>query len=155
MITFRVRLKKARKPNQPRLRFDLEKSREPDGACTFQATIGGKFAPLIGLRDDDMDVDTMITTNNTAMTDAACVILRKERRRKKPWITKDVHNLCYERRDWKKTWYKTEGAKAYREANRRIQEAVRKVKESWIDIQFEEIKKQQQESISSCKRSNL
>ena len=49
MMIFQVVLKKARKPNQPRLRFDLEKLRDPDVACTFQATIGGKFAPLIGL----------------------------------------------------------------------------------------------------------
>ena len=48
-------------------------------ACTFQATIGGKFAPLIGLRDEDMDMDTMITTYNTAVTDAASEILGKER----------------------------------------------------------------------------
>ena len=41
MMTFRVRPKKARKPKQPRLRFDLEKLRETDLACTFQATIGG------------------------------------------------------------------------------------------------------------------
>ena len=69
MMTFQVRLKKARKPNQPRLRFDLEKLRDPGVACTFQATIGGQFAPLIG--HEDMDMDTMITTYNTAMTDAA------------------------------------------------------------------------------------
>ena len=41
MMTFRVRLKMARKPNQPRVRFDLEKLRDPDVASTFQATIGG------------------------------------------------------------------------------------------------------------------
>ena len=52
-------MKKTRKPNQPRLRFDLEKLRDPDVACTFQATIGGKFAPLIGLSDEDMDMDTV------------------------------------------------------------------------------------------------
>ena len=101
MMTFQVRLKKARKPNQqrlrfnqPRLRFDLEKLRDPDVACTFQATIGGKFAPLIGLSDEDMDMDTMITTYNTAMTDAASEILGKECHRKKPWVTKDVLDLC-------------------------------------------------------------
>ena len=59
MMTFQVRLKKARKPNQPRLRFDLEKLKDPDVACTFQATIDGKFTPLIGLKDEDMDIDTM------------------------------------------------------------------------------------------------
>ena len=102
MMTFRVPLKKARKPNQPRLRFDLEKMRHPDVACTFQATIGGKFAPLIGLRDEDMDINTMITTYNTVVTDAASEIPGKECRRKKPWVTKDVLDLCDERRDLKK-----------------------------------------------------
>ena len=38
-------------------------------ACTIQATIGGKFASLIGLSDEDMDIDTMITTYNTAVTE--------------------------------------------------------------------------------------
>ena len=87
-VTDAASLKKTRKPNQPRLRFDREKLRDPDVACTFQATIGGKFAPLIGLSHEDMDMDTIITTYNTAVTDAASEILGKERRRKKPWVTK-------------------------------------------------------------------
>ena len=74
-------------------------------ACTFHATIGGKFAPLNGLSDEDMDIDTMITTYNTAVTDAASKVLGKERRRKKPWVTKDVLDLCDERRDLKKKRY--------------------------------------------------
>ena len=129
MMTFRVRLKKARKPNQPRLRSAFEKLRDSDVACTFQATIGGKFAPLTGLSDEDMDIDTMITTYNTAVTDAASEILGKERSRKKPWVSKDIIDLCDERRDLKKTRYEAEGAKEYREANRRIQRAVKKAKE--------------------------
>ena len=36
-----------RKPNQPRLSFNLERLRDPGVACTFQATICGKFTPLI------------------------------------------------------------------------------------------------------------
>ena len=98
MMTFRVRLKKARKPNQPRLMFDLEKVRDPDVACTFQATICGRFAPLIGLSDEDMDIDTMFTTYDAAVTGAASEIVGKERRKKKPWVTKDVLDLCDERR---------------------------------------------------------
>ena len=58
-------------------------------ACAFQATVGGIFAPLIGLRDDDMDIDTMIITYNIALTEAASEILGRERRRKNSWITKD------------------------------------------------------------------
>ena len=67
-----------RKPNQPGLRFDLEKLRDPDVACTFQATNCGKFTALISLRDEDMDINTMITTYNTAVTDAASGILGNE-----------------------------------------------------------------------------
>ena len=139
MMTFRVRLKKARKPNQPRLRFKLEKLRDPDVACTFQATIGGKFAPLIGLSDEDMDMDTMITTYNTAVTDAASERLGKERRRKKPWVTKDALDLSDDRRDLKKKRYEAKGAKEYGEANRRIQKAMKKGKEDWIVAQCEDI----------------
>ena len=108
-------------------------------ACTFQATIGGKFAPLTGLSDEDMDIDTMITTYNTAVTDAASEMLGKERRRKKPWVIEDVLDICDKRRDLKKKRYEAEGAKECREANRRIQKAVKKAKEDWIGAQCEEI----------------
>ena len=129
MMTFRVRLNKARKPNQSRLRFGLEKLRDPGVDRTFPITIGGKFEPFTGLRDEDMDIDTMITIYNTAVTDVASEILGKERRRKKPWVTIDVLDLFDERRDLKKRRYEAEGAKEYREANRRIQKAVKKEKE--------------------------
>ena len=56
-------------------------------ACTFQAVIGGKLIPLTGLKDEDMDINIMITTYNTAVTDAATEIPVRERRRKKPWVT--------------------------------------------------------------------
>ena len=61
----------------------------------------------------------------------------KERRRKKPWVTKDVLDLCDERRDLKKKRYEA-GAKEYREANRRVQKAVKKAKEDWTGAQCEE-----------------
>ena len=99
------------KANQSRLRFYLQKLRDPDVVCTFQATIGGKFAPLIGLRDEDMDTSTTIITYNTATTGAAKEILGKERRREKPWVTRDVLHLCDERRNLKKKRYEAEGAK--------------------------------------------
>ena len=98
--------------------------------------------------------NTMITTYNTAVTGAASGILGKERRRKRPWVTKDVLALCDERRDLKKKRYEAEGAKEYRAANKTIRKAVKKAKEDWIDAQCEKIEtclnteqKQQQESI--------
>ena len=38
-----------------------------------------------------------------------------------------------------KKWYEAEGANEYREANRRIQKAVKKAKEDWIGAQCQEI----------------
>ena len=58
---------------------------------------------------------------------------------KKPWVTKDVLDLCDERRDLKKKRYEAEGAKEYSEANRRVQKAVKKAEEDCIGAQCEEI----------------
>ena len=80
-------------------------------ACTFQATIGRKSAPLTGLRDEDMGINTMITTYNTAVTDPAGVILGKERRRKKPWVIKDILDLSDDMRDLKKKRFEARGGK--------------------------------------------
>ena len=70
-------------------------------------------------------MDTMITTYNTAVTDAASEILGKERRRKTPWVTKDVLHIYDERRDLKKKRFGA-GEKQYKEANSRVQRAVKK-----------------------------
>ena len=58
---------------------------------------------------------------------------------KKPWLTRDVLDLCDERRDLKKRRYEEEGAKEYRKANKRVQKALKKAKEDWIDNQCKEI----------------
>ena len=63
MMTFRrVRLKKAKKPTCPRLRFNLEKFRNPDVVGMFQVSISGKIAPIISLGDEDIDIYNIITT---------------------------------------------------------------------------------------------
>lgn len=41
------------------------------------------FKPLIGLRDDEMDIDTMIFTDNGVETDTTGAILGKEHLREK------------------------------------------------------------------------
>ena len=65
MMTFHLRLKGFSKP---RLKFDLKKPKNPIVLETFQAMIGGKFAPLTIMNNEDTDMDSMITTFNTAMT---------------------------------------------------------------------------------------
>ena len=55
--------------------------------------------------------------------------LGKKRCMKRPLITKYVLDLCGERSDFKQMRYQAEGAKAYREANKRIESAVKEAKE--------------------------
>ena len=44
--------------------------------------IGGRFAPLTIMSNDDTDIDSMITTFNTAVTETASEILGKHRQNK-------------------------------------------------------------------------
>ena len=48
--------------------------------------IGGRFAPL-AMNDEDTDIDSVITTFNTAVTETASEILGKHRQKEKkqPW----------------------------------------------------------------------
>ena len=111
MMTFQTRLKNSRKPTQPRIRFDLEKLNDPTVMSAFQATIGGRFAPLATLVDEDADLDSMVTHFNKAVTDTAAELLGKQRRKRKPWVTHEILDLCDQRRDLKKKRGEPEGAK--------------------------------------------
>ena len=66
-----------------RLKFDFEKLRDPNVLESFQAMIGGKFAPLTIMNYEDTDLDLTITTFNTAVTETASEVLRKHRQKKK------------------------------------------------------------------------
>ena len=55
--------------------------------------IGGRFAPLTIMSNEDTDIDSMITTFNTAVTETASEILGKHRQKKKTWITAEILDL--------------------------------------------------------------
>ena len=82
-MTFHLRLKRISKPKHSRLKFDLEKLKDLKVLETFQAMIGGRFAPLIIMSNEDIDIDSMITTFNTAVTETASEILSKHSQKKK------------------------------------------------------------------------
>ena len=67
------------------------------GPCPTITQIVGRPGTGSFPRDEDMDIDIMITIYNTAVTDADNEILGKERCRKKPWVTKDVLDFCNEK----------------------------------------------------------
>ncbi|XP_052268247.1 uncharacterized protein LOC127869629 [Dreissena polymorpha] len=109
LMTFKLHLKKANKLGHTRIKFDLERLKDPEVVEAFQATI--------------------------AVTEAASEILGKHRSVKKPWVTADVLNLCDKRRDLKKKKNDTEGAKQYKAVNQEIKKSMKKAKENWIEEQ--------------------
>ena len=74
---------KISKPKHTRLKFDLQRLKDPNVPETFQAMIGGKFAPPIIMNNKDTDLDFKISTFNTAVTGTAGEILGKDRQKRK------------------------------------------------------------------------
>ena len=103
IMTFQTRLKNSRKPTQPRIRFDLEKLNDPTVMSAFQATIGGRFAPLAPLIDEDADMDSMSTHFNKVIIDSAAELLGKQGQKRKLLVTPEILDLSDQRRDLKKT----------------------------------------------------
>ena len=97
MMTFRLRLKKISKLKHTRLKFDLEKLTDPNVLETSQAMIGGWFAPLTIVNNEDTDLHSIITIFNTAVTETASKILGKHHQKKIPWITAEILDLCDKR----------------------------------------------------------
>ena len=94
----------------------------------FQATIGGRFAPLATLVDEKADLDSMATHFNKAVTDTAAELLGKQRQKRKSWVTPEIFDLCDQRQDLKKK----RGAKDYRVIKRKIRTEMKMAKETWI-----------------------
>ena len=101
--------------------------------------IGGKFAPLTIMSNDDTDIDSMITIFNAAVTETASEILGKHRQKKKPWITAEILDLCDRRRELRKKRFEPEGAAKYKEVNKNIKRCMKKAQENWIGEQCSEI----------------
>ena len=129
-MTFRLRLKKISKPKHARLKFDLEKLKNPNMVETLQVMIGKRFAPLTIMSNEDTDIDSIITTFNIAVTETASEILGKHRQKKKLGITAEILDLCYKRRELRKKIFEPEGSEKYKEVNNNIKRCMKKVKEN-------------------------
>ena len=132
MMTFKRHLKRVKKLGHARIKFDLEKLKDPE--------VAKAFAALTILDDDGTDMETLINTFNTAVTNTASEILGKHRPVKKPWVTADLLDLCDKRRELKKKKKKdAEGVKQHRAANQEIKKGMKKAKMNWIEEQCQDI----------------
>ena len=98
-----------------------------------------KFAPLTIMSNEDTDIDSMITTFNTAVTETATEILGKHRQKKKSWITAEILDLCDKRRELRKKRFELEGSEKYKEVNNNIKRCMKKATENWTAEQCSEI----------------
>ena len=138
MMTFLLHLKRLSKLKHTRLKFNLKKLKDPNVLEIFQAMIGGKFAPLTIMNNEDTDLDSMITTFNTAATETASEILGKHHQKKNPGVTAEILDLCDRRRKLRQKRFE-QGSKKYREVNNSIKRCTKKAKENWIGEQCNEI----------------
>ena len=137
LMNFRVRLKKRIKKGNIRIKFNLDRLKDPTIVEAFQATIGGRFEPLLALEDN---VESLTTSFNTAMMETATHLLGKHRRKTKPWITNEILDMCDRRRNLKKI-KNTTGAHEYRIVNKTIRSDMKKAKVGWIEKQCTDIEK--------------
>ena len=138
MVNFRLRLKRIVKPKQVRMTFALEKLKDPNIGEAFQATIGGKFAPLTIPEEENTDIETLTNKFNNAMTDTASVILGKHRHKKKPWVTTELLGMCDKRRVLKRGKKCPGETDKYREINKEIRRGMTEAKEKWREKQCSE-----------------
>ena len=75
--------------------------------------IGGRFAPLTILSNEDTDIDSMITTFNTTVTETASETLGKHRQKKKTCITAVILDLYDKRRELRRKRFESEGSEEY------------------------------------------
>ena len=97
---------------------------------TFEAIIGGRFAPLTIMSNEDTDIDSMFTTFNTAVTGTASEILGEHRQKKKTWITAEILDLCDKRRELRKKRFEPEGSEKYKEVNNNIRRCKKRLKKT-------------------------
>ena len=115
-----------------RIRFSLEKLKDPNISENFRATIGGKFAQLLALENRDTEIDALINSFETAVIETANNILGKRRPAKNSWVTDNILKLYDKRRELEQKRNTTERTKFYREDNRQVKKGTRKANETWI-----------------------
>ena len=117
--------------------------------CFFIFMIGKQFAVIVVsfcwaqstviINNDDTDLDTVITTFNTAVTETASEILGKHCQKKKPWVTAEILDLCNKRAELRKKRFEPKGSEKYKEVNNNNMRCMKKAKENWIGEQCSEI----------------
>ena len=80
------------------------------------------------MNNEDTNLDSMITTFNTAVTETANEILGKHRQKKKPLVTAEILDLYDKRREPRKKRFEPEGSEKDQGSEQQHQEVHEKGK---------------------------
>ena len=98
--------------------------------------------PLSIINSEDTDLDSMITTFNTAVTETASEILGKHcQKKKKTWITAESLDLCHKRRELRKKRFQLERSEKYKEVNNNIKRSMKRQKKTGYENSVVRLKK--------------
>ena len=120
-----MRLKKIKKGKSLRIKSDLGKLKDPNIAAEFQATIGGKFAPLLTAQ---LDIDRLNSQLNVQFVDTAEEVLGSHRGRQQTWMSNEVLEIC-DGEMKKKRFSSKADQDSHRQINRKVKKATKMAKE--------------------------
>ena len=130
-IIMKLCLKKKERSN--RIRYDLEKLRNPQIANEYKEKLE---LVLSQINKDENNVTTIVSDIEKAIHLTAETIIGKYRRKKQPWITNDILDLCDKRRVLNALKKNNSDIKEeYREINISIRKQMKNAKENWIQEQ--------------------
>ncbi|XP_072039529.1 uncharacterized protein [Amphiura filiformis] len=138
ILNFLVRLKTTNRTKSTRIKFNLDRLKDPNISDSFKATVGGKFAPLLMLNDND-SFEMLTSKFNEIMIEAATETLEKHRRKTQKWVTEDILDMCDKRRKLKKDKNTPAGTKGYKKVSKQIRQSMNKAKDHWIKKQCTEL----------------
>ena len=92
--------------------------------------ISGRFAPLTIMSNEDIDIDSMVTTFNTAVTETASEILCKHRQKKSPGSLQKFLICATKGEEPRKKRFEPEGSEKYKEMNniKRCKKRLKKIR---------------------------
>ena len=135
----KLKLKRRIHKKQVRIRFNIDKLKDPNVEAIFQAQLGGRFAALRVLEND---IDNFTNDFNEAISTTANEVLGKQQVKKQPWISDEALSLCDKRRELRKTKrLNLDDNIKYQEINKNIRTKMTTAKNNWFEQKCVNIEK--------------
>ncbi|XP_074662637.1 uncharacterized protein LOC141915124 [Tubulanus polymorphus] len=137
LTTMNLRLKRLPRKTNSRVKYYLDKLKNPETRDVYQVTIGGKFAPLLEL---DESANELCCKAKEAITTTADEIIGKKKKLKSQWMTPEILGKCDHRRLLKaRRFISADDNEAYRAINKKIRKDIKVAKEQWVQTKCAEV----------------